>query len=99
MAGGNNDINVLDRSPLVADFLRRDAIDVGFGINGNHYARYYLLADGIYPRWSCFVQTIHEPADEKRAHFSMMQESIRKDVERCFGVLQARFAIVQNPCR
>jgi hypothetical protein len=29
----------------------------------------------------------------------MMQESIWKDVERCFDVLQASFAIVQNPYR
>jgi hypothetical protein len=28
-----------------------------------------------------------------------MQESCRKDVERCFGVLEARFQIVKNPSR
>jgi hypothetical protein len=28
-----------------------------------------------------------------------MQESARKDIERCFGILQFRFAIIQNPHR
>lgn len=38
------------------------------------------------------------PGDEKRKHFASRQEACRKDVERCFGVLQARFAIIRNPC-
>jgi len=29
----------------------------------------------------------------------MMQEACRKDVERAFGVLQSRFAIIKGPCR
>ncbi|XP_013633068.1 PREDICTED: uncharacterized protein LOC106338697 [Brassica oleracea var. oleracea] len=29
----------------------------------------------------------------------MRQESVRKDVERAFGVLQSRFAIVKNPMK
>ena len=28
-----------------------------------------------------------------------MQEGQRKDVERAFGVLQSRFAMISNPCR
>jgi hypothetical protein len=28
-----------------------------------------------------------------------MQESTRKDVERCFGVLQVRWGIIENPSR
>jgi hypothetical protein len=81
MPGSNNDINVLDRSPFVNDMLRGPSQDLSFIVNGKEYPRYYLLADGIYPAWSCFVQTIHEPGDEKRAHFSKMQEAVRKDVE------------------
>jgi hypothetical protein len=45
------------------------------------------------------VQTIHEPHDENGLHSTKMQESARKDIERCFGILQFRFAIIQNPHR
>ena len=43
------------------------------------------------------MQTIHEPQGEKRSYFAQMQEGARKDVERCFGVLQAQCAIIRNP--
>jgi hypothetical protein len=99
LPGSNNDLNVLDRSPLIHDLLSGAACDMTFEVNGQVYNRYYLLADGIYPQWSCFVQSIHNPEDEKRKHFAKRQEACRKDVERCFGVLQARFAIIRNPCR
>ena len=38
------------------------------------------------------------PSHAKSAYFASPQEVVRKDVEHCFGVLQARFAIVKNPC-
>ena len=57
----------------------------------------YYLTDGIYPAWATFVPAIPNPVTHKEAKFSERQESCRKDVERAFGVLQARFAIVRNP--
>jgi len=77
--------------------LRGESMGLNFSMNGFVYFRYYLLANGIYPRWSCFVQMIHEPQNEKRSHFAMMQERACKDVERAFGVLQLGFAIIRNP--
>ncbi|XP_024016848.1 uncharacterized protein LOC112090241 [Eutrema salsugineum] len=56
----------------------------------------YGIAE-IYPKWATFVQSIPVPQDEKDKLFAQKQESVRKDVERAFGVLQARFAIVKNP--
>lgn len=56
----------------------------------------YYLADGMYPQWATIVQTISSPQGAKKQHFSKMQESVRKDVEQAFGVLQARFAIVKD---
>jgi hypothetical protein len=99
LPGSNNDVNVLDRSPLVYNMLTSAARNMHYVVNGCEYDRYYLLTDGSYPKWSCFIQSIHMPQDEKRAHFAERQEAVRKDVERCFGVLQARFAIIRNPCR
>jgi hypothetical protein len=61
LPGGKNDINVLDRSPLVANLLGGDGSGMTFEVNGHVYNRYYLLTDGIYPQWSCFVQPIHQP--------------------------------------
>ena len=47
--GSNNDVNVLDRSPLIHNMLTSEASDMTFEVNGQEYKRYYLLADGIYP--------------------------------------------------
>jgi hypothetical protein len=99
LPGGNNDINVLDRSPLIANLLKGEGHDMSFQVNDHVYPRYYLLTYGIYPQWSCFLQPIHEAQGEKLQHYTKVQEGARKDVERAFGVLQARWKIVKNPVR
>ncbi|XP_008666357.1 uncharacterized protein [Zea mays] len=76
-----------------------EAPTVNYTINGHNYDKGYYLADGIYPNWSTFVKTIKAPANLKDKNYSAAQESQRKDVERAFGVLQARFAIVRGPAR
>jgi hypothetical protein len=45
------------------------------------------------------VKTINRPAGNKEKYFAKAQEAARKAVERAFGVLQARFAIVRGPAR
>ena len=72
---------------------------VNYIINGHEYRMRYYLADGIYPNWSTFIKTIPCPQGLKKKHFAKAQESARKDVERAFWVLQARFSIVRGPTR
>ena len=99
VAGSNNDINVLNRSPLFTEVLQGRAPEVHFTVNGTGYNMGYYLADGIYPEWATFVKTIPLPQCEKDKLYAEHQEGARKDVERAFGVLQARFAIIRNPSR
>lgn len=50
----------------------------------------YWLVDDIYPRPPIFLQAIPNPVGKAESYFSKCQEEIRKDVERVFGVLQAK---------
>ncbi|CAH9137193.1 unnamed protein product [Cuscuta epithymum] len=59
----------------------------------------YYLSDGIYPQYATLIQTISQPTSMKEKLFAKCQESIRKDVERAFGVLQSRWHIVKGPAR
>ena len=45
------------------------------------------------------MKTFKHPSTQKQKVFSQAQESVRKDVERAFGVIQARFAFVRSPAK
>ncbi|XP_056841770.1 uncharacterized protein LOC130494941 [Raphanus sativus] len=90
-----NDINVLDRSPVFDDIINGQAPQVTYSVNGREYRLAYYLTDDIYPKWATFIQSIPLPQSPQAVLFAKRQEAVRKDVERAFGVLQARFAIVK----
>jgi hypothetical protein len=88
---------VLNQSLIVINMIKGVDYDLKFKMNDKSYLWYYLLVDGVYPPWPCFMQTIHE---QKSPHFAKIQECARKNVsKKCFGVLQSRFEVIQNPCR
>ncbi|XP_021727216.1 protein ALP1-like [Chenopodium quinoa] len=95
--GSYNDLNVLYRSPVFDEVLHGRVPPVNFTVNGHEYNMAYYLADDIYPKWATFIQGITYPQLQKDKMFADHQAAARKDVERAFGVLQARFAIIRKP--
>ncbi|XP_058740814.1 uncharacterized protein LOC131613129 [Vicia villosa] len=75
------------------------APSVNFFVNQRPYNMAYYLADGIYPSYPTFVKSIRLPQSEPDKLFAKFQEGCRKDIERAFGVLQARFKIIREPAR
>jgi hypothetical protein len=61
VAGSNNNVNVLNQSPLFIDMLKREAPNANFMMNEHEYNQGYYLVDGIYPRCPMFVETIPLP--------------------------------------
>ncbi|XP_021741698.1 uncharacterized protein LOC110707922 [Chenopodium quinoa] len=95
--GSCNDLNVLYRSPMFDEILHGRAPPVNFTVNDHEYNMAYYLADDIYPKWATFIQGITHPQLQKDKMFADHQAAPRKNVERTFGVLQARFAIIRKP--
>ncbi|XP_023755149.1 protein ANTAGONIST OF LIKE HETEROCHROMATIN PROTEIN 1-like [Lactuca sativa] len=95
VAGSNNDLNILYQSPLFDEKYHGTGPDCSFDLNVEHYKHGYYLADGIYPTWAVFVKAYPYPITDKMKRFKVAQESARKDVERAFGVLKGRWAILK----
>lgn len=102
--GTNNDLNVLARSPLFKGILSKElsinvvqGYKVGNDLNLHHML--YFLGDGIYPRWPFFVLPMANSIVPNERKFSFRQESVRKDIERLFGIMQGRFEIIRRESR
>nr|XP_043638195.1 uncharacterized protein LOC122609204 [Erigeron canadensis] len=96
VAGSNNDINVLNQSPLFNPFEDGTTPLVPFTLDGTEYRYPYYLMDGIYPRYAIFVKTISHPTGEKRIRYAKAREAARKDVERAFGIIKKNGKYLEN---
>ncbi|CAL2237442.1 unnamed protein product [Prunus armeniaca] len=91
-----NDLNVLGQSLVFNDILRGEVPNITYEINNIVYQNGYYLVDDIYSRWTTCMKSILHPRSEKQKLFAAYQEGYRKDVERCFGILQAQWLIIRG---
>jgi hypothetical protein len=78
MPGSCNDINVLQRSPLMTRLALREGPLVEFEANGHKYNYDYFLADDIYPRWQTFMKPVIQPRGKKQTQFTMHKRQLVK---------------------
>ena len=101
-AGTLNDVNILNLSPLTDMFLNGEMAELEshvtpFSIGAEEFKQLFILVDGIYPKFSRFVKAYKEPIGDFEKALTSWQESARKDIERAFGVLQAKFQVLARP--
>lgn len=91
-----NDINVVNRSPLMVNYPRGVAPHAEFTVNNQMYHMCYLLADGIYSNWTFFQNTIFELQSEKKNGMRICK-SVSERRRTGIGVLQASWRVVRYP--
>lgn len=64
---------------------------VPFKIGAESFSQNYYLVDGIYPQESHLLSTFAGAHFKWEIHFAALQEGLRKDVERAFGMIQQRW--------
>lgn len=97
LPGALNDLNVLAQSHLLRSRINGTFPEEEYEINGTRYNLPYWFVDGIYPDWAVFCNTIVAPITPQEKKFKKVQEAVRKDIERAFGVLQIKFRML-NYC-
>jgi hypothetical protein len=100
--GTTNDKSIFNLSPLLESMLNdtfknMEELVVPYHIGNEEFKRMFLLVDGIYPKYARFVPGISEPVTEEEKRYTAWQEAARKDIERAFGVLQAKFQVLARP--
>lgn len=72
-----------------------------YSLNGRKRRLLYYLADGVYPHYPIFARPFSRAAanTRKKRTYNRLQEAIRKHVERLYGVITARFQILERPAR
>lgn len=100
MPGSMNDINVVEASTIMSKIAEGSfPPPCEYLICGVRRNKPYWFCDGIYPKAPFFICSVCEPTSKKEKLFASVQEAIRKDIERAFGVLQAKWNIISRPSK
>ena len=78
MPGSLNDINIVNRSPLMNKIANGDLQPVQFVANERTYNYGYYLADGIYSKWQTFVKPLKKPEVRKILISTMLRRRLEK---------------------
>lgn len=72
-----------------------------YTLNGRTRRLLYYLADGVYPKFPIFARPFPRATSNtlKKCTYNRLQEALRKDVERLYGVMTARFHILLHPAK
>jgi hypothetical protein len=94
---------VLNRSALLEYMLdgtlhelEKEAGVVPYKIGDEEFDKLFFLVDGIYPRYFRFVKSYKVPITQVQKRFASWQEAVRKVVEQAYGVLQARWQVLER---
>ncbi|OSX79326.1 hypothetical protein BU14_0081s0006 [Porphyra umbilicalis] len=100
-AGSNNEVNVLELSPLYHAIVAGiwPPRTMTFIVNNRTRTMAYYLADGIYPRYAFFATPYPDADTTKKRTYNRLQEALRTDVERLYAVLTGRFNVLLHPAR
>jgi hypothetical protein len=89
LPGTFNDISILQLSPLFNAFIDGSFknLDIDVMIGGKLFKILVILVDSIYPPLDGFLQGLSSPVTDVHKYYTKWQESVRKDIERGFGVI------------
>ena len=101
--GSSNDSGVLANSQMgqmFEDDLLHVPLDTKLQKDDLHDCPYFLLGDGIFPLKKWLMRPFPgKTADEEERIYNYRYSRARRVIENCFGVLSARFRILQKPIR
>jgi hypothetical protein len=90
--GASNDKTIVKYDSFVTQVRDKSLYgNIHYEVNGVDINQVYIITDGGYHKWFCLQSPISTTSDLNESRWSEWVESVRKDVECCFGILKQRW--------